>query len=263
MNPYLAIFKCRFSSLFQYRLAAFAGLTTQIFWGFIKMMIFSAFYAETFSSQPLSLSEAITFIWLGQALLQLVPWNFDKEVEVQIRNGNVAYEMIRPLDLYGYWYFKALAMRFVPTFLRSLPLFTMAGLFFGLSSPASSLSLLAFFVSVLFSLLLSAAITTFVMITFFWTISGEGIMRLLPHIAMLLSGLVVPLPLFPSWMHPFINAQPFRGIIDIPSRLYTGVIPPSEAFFYFAFQLGWTLLFFLLGKMLLNRAIKSFVIQGG
>src|SRR5262245_197027 len=99
MKAYLAILKGRLAALFQYRAAALAGLTTQIFWGFVKIMIMSAFFAQSAASQPISLAEAITFIWLGQALLQLLPWNIDKEIEFQVKSGNVAYELIRPLDL--------------------------------------------------------------------------------------------------------------------------------------------------------------------
>ena len=45
MNSYVAIFKCRISALFQYRAAALAGCCDQVFWGLMRVMIFTAFYA--------------------------------------------------------------------------------------------------------------------------------------------------------------------------------------------------------------------------
>ena len=105
--------------------------------------------------------------------------------------------------------------------------------------------------------------TTLVSISLFWTLSGEGIQRLLPHFAVLLSGMVVPLLLFPSWMQPFLNIQPFRGIMDIPCRLYTGVIPVSETLYYLGFQLAWICILVLIGQRLIQKAIRQFVIQGG
>ncbi|WP_068469355.1 ABC transporter permease [Candidatus Protochlamydia phocaeensis] len=263
MKAYLAIFKCRLSALFQYRLAAFAGLSTQIFWGFVKMMILQAFYAHALSPPPISLPQAITFVWLGQALLQLLPWNIDREIEAQVRTGNVAYELVRPIDVYGLWFVRSLALRFIPTLMRSLPLFLVAGLFFGLSMPASASAGIFFSLSLFCSMLLSAAMTTLVVISLFWTISGEGILRLLPHLTMILSGMVVPLPLFPDWMQPFLSIQPFRGIIDIPVRLYTGIIPPAEGLFYLGFQLAWFAFFVVLGRALMHQAMKRIIIQGG
>jgi ABC-2 type transport system permease protein len=123
MRAYLAILKSRTLILFQYRAAALAGIPTQVFWGMIKIMVFTAFYATASRSHPLNLSQTTTFIWIGQAFLQLLPWNIDKELEEQIKNGNIAYELARPLDLYWYWFARALAMRLTPTVWRCIPLF--------------------------------------------------------------------------------------------------------------------------------------------
>lgn len=263
MNAYFSILRVRLAVLFQYRAAALAGLMTQVFWGIVKVMILTAFYAHAIAPQPITLAQAATFIWIGQALLQLLPWNIDKEIEAQVKSGNVAYDLVRPLDLYGYWFSRSLAMRLIPTLLRSLPLFVIAGLFFDLSKPVSWMAGAAFGMSLVFSVLVSTAITTLVIISLFWTISGEGIQRLLPHLVMVFSGMVVPLPLFPDWAQPFLNIQPFRCIVDIPSRLYTGVIPASEAIYYLCFQLMWGMVFICLGRWLINRALKRLVIEGG
>jgi ABC-2 type transport system permease protein len=263
MKAYFAILYARMATLFQYRAAAFAGVATQIFWAVIKTMILTAFYAQTSTSQPITLVQAITFIWLGQALLALLPWNIDKELEAQVKNGNVSYELVRPLNLYSLWFARAFAIRTVPTIMRCIPVFMVAAMFFELSAPISWAASLAFGVSLVLGSLLSAAVTTLILISLFWTISGEGIQRLMPHIALLLSGLVVPLPLFPEWLQPFLSLQPLRGVIDIPSRLYTGVIPAQEAFYYLGFQLIWILILVGVGRWLMDRALRQIVIQGG
>lgn len=263
MKAYLAILYVRMATLFQYRGAAFAGVATQIFWAIIKTMILTAFYAQVSAEQPISLVQAIIFIWIGQALLALLPWNIDKELEAQVKNGNVSYELVRPINLYCLWYARAFAIRTVPTIMRCIPVFIIAILFFELSAPISWAASLAFGVSLIFGAFLSAAITTLIIISLFWTISGEGIQRLMPHVALLLSGLIVPLPLFPEWLQPFLNLQPLRGVIDIPSRLYTGVIPAQEAFYYLGFQLIWILILVGIGKWLMDRALRQLVIQGG
>lgn len=262
MNGYFAILKIRMKTLLQYRSAAFAAICTQLFWALLNVMVFRAFYAGT-SSETFSLPQAITFIWLGQALLQVIPWSIDKEIEAQVKNGNIAYELIRPVHLYGLWLARSFALRSIPTLIRCFPIFLIGGLWLGLSPPVSWGAGFVFAFSVLFALFLSSALTTLVLISLFWTISGEGIQRLMPHFTLLFSGILVPLPLFPSWMQSFLNLQPFRGVMDIPCRLYTGMIPLSEAVYYLAFQLAWTLFFIFLGKQLMNKALKKIAIQGG
>ncbi len=263
MNGYLAILKIRMKALFQYRAAALAAIMNQLFWGILMTMIFRAFFSSTSASHPISLSQSITFIWLSQALLQLLPWTIDKELESQVKNGNVVYELIRPLNLYTLWFVRSLAMRLVPTITRCLPIFLIAGWFFELQPPISWNAGVLFCLSVIFSFFLSSAITTLVIISLFWTISGEGIQRLLPHFSLLLSGMTIPLPLFPQWMQPFLNIQPFRGILDIPCRIYTGIIPEADVWIYIGFQLAWIVGLVLFGQWLMKRATRRFVIQGG
>ncbi len=263
MKPYLAMLVIRIKALLQYRAAALAGIATQTFWAVVKMMIIQAFYTHASGEQPISLHQAVMFIWLGQALLGLIPFSFDKDIEAQVRSGNVAYELVKPIDLYGMWYFKSLGLRLIPTVMRSVPLLIVALCLFDFSPPDSLAAGVAVGISLVLSLCLAAAITTMAMTTLFWTLSGEGVLRLLPHFAMLLSGLIVPLPLFPSWLQPVVSLQPFRGIVDIPIRLYLGVIPVADAGYYLMFQAVWTILLIYLGRVLVRKALKQLVIQGG
>ncbi len=263
MRAYCAIFKARTAALFQYRLAALAGMSTQVFWGIVKVMILQAFYAQSTQPEPISLSQAMVFVWLGQALLGLLPWNIDKELESQIKTGHVAYELVRPIHLYWLWFFRSIALRIVPTAMRSLPIILVAGLFFGFPLPISWSAGAFFCLSLLFSLLLSAAMSTLIFTSLFWTLSGEGVQKLLPHLTILLSGLVVPLPLFPGWMQPFMSLQPFRGLIDIPIRIYIGVIPSDEFLYYAGFQCFWILIFMVIGQWVMRTALKRVIIQGG
>lgn len=262
MKAYFEVIKISYSALFQYRSAVLASLATQIFWGLIKVMVLAAFYA-TSTNQPISLEQAIAFIWLSQSLIQLLPWTVDKTIEEMVKTGNVAYELARPLDLYWYWFSRSMSVRIVPTLLRCLPLFCIAVFCFDLPLPQSLTSGISFCLSVLLAVLLSTAMTTAFVISLFWTISGEGIQRMLPHFSLLFSGLVIPLPLFPDMLQPYIHLQPFRGLIDIPSQLYLGIIPANEAWYPLAFQLTWTVILVLFGRLLLRRAMKRFVIQGG
>ena len=118
MKAYAAVIGVRFRMLLQYRMAAVAGLGTQVFWGLIRMMFFTAFYRSTTARQPMSLADVITYVWLGQAMLGMLPWIIDREMRAMIRSGTVAYELARPLDLYTFWFCRDIARRTAPTLLR-------------------------------------------------------------------------------------------------------------------------------------------------
>jgi len=263
MKPYIAILSSRFRTLLQYRAAAIAGVGTQLFFGLVRMMIFDAFYRSTTADQPLSHSETVTYIWLGQAFILLTLFGVDTDVALMIRNGNVAYEMTRPVDLYKMWFARALSGRAAPMSMRVVPILVVAGIFFGLTPPASFTAAALFHVSIVGGLLLGASMVTILTISMLWTISGEGISRLAPALVFIFSGIAVPLPFFPDWLQPLIAVLPFRGLMDTPFRVYLGHLAGTDALLAIAHQVLWLLALCMSGKWMLSIGIRRLVVQGG
>jgi len=263
LTPYLSAFGARFRMLLQYRAAAFAGFMTQLFWGLIRVMIFGGFYASTTVAQPMTYEEVVTYVWLGQALLGLLPWNVDAESREMVRSGMVAYELLRPVDLYGYWYARTAALRIATTTLRAIPMFVVAGLFLGMSAPASPAAAGAFAAALTGAIALGCAITTLAIILLMWTVAGEGVLYLNITMVSVFSGLVIPLPLFPDWMQPILRFLPFCGLADTPYRAYLGHIAPGQVLGVVAHQLAWTAVLVCLGRALLRRGLRRVVVQGG
>ena len=263
MTSYWAVLSAQFRAMLQYRAAALAGLGTQVFWGLIRVMIFQAFFRSTTAEQPMALDDVLTYVWLGQAFLAMLPWNQDNELRSLIRTGNVGYEMLRPVDLYGFWYCRSLAFRTAPTLLRAVPLIAFAGLLMGMNPPESWGAAGAFVASMIGAVLLSSAITTLFSITMMWTISGDGVFALAPGVVGLLSGMIVPIPLFPDWAQTLLNVLPFRGLVDTPYRFYLGHIPAGDLPLLLAHQMVWIAAIVLFGRWLLSRGQRRLVVQGG
>ncbi|NKB67385.1 MAG: ABC-2 type transporter [Candidatus Latescibacteria bacterium] len=263
MGPYLAVLSARIRMLLQYRAAALAGMSTQLFWGLIRVMIFEAFYRTSTQAQPMTFAEVVNYVWLGQALFALLPWSPDNDIRAMVRNGTVAYELVRPIDLYTFWYSRSLANRIAPTLLRSVPLFCLAFLFFDLQAPASPAAAGAWALATVGALLMGGALSNLVNISMLWTIAGEGTIQMMAVCTYIFSGMVVPLPLFPDWAQPILNFMPFRGLVDTPFRLYMGHIPASQVLAVVGHQLLWTLALVGLGRFLLHRGSRRLVVQGG
>jgi viologen exporter family transport system permease protein len=263
VKPYLAILSSRFRMMLQYRAAAIAGVGTQVFFGIVRMMIYDAFYGSSKAVQPMSHGQVITYIWLGQAMLLLVMLDVDRDVAAMVRTGSVAYELIRPVDLYGLWFSRAFSGRAAPLIMRSIPIFVIASLFFGLGAPVSFTAAGLFLVSAIAGLALASAITTLITISVIWTVSGDGIGRLVPPLVFFCSGIGVPLPLFPDWLQRAIAILPFRGLIDTPFRIYMGHLAGGDALTALAQQGLWIVGLVLAGRMALQRGMSRLVVQGG
>lgn len=263
MTPYIAIFKARFLALLQYRAAAAAGFATQVMWGFIRIMIFAAFYRSTTAAQPMTQAEVVTYIWLSQAFLMVLPFRQDPDVAALVRTGNVAYEFLRPIDLFGLWFARSVALRTAPTLLRSIPLLVLAGLFFGMGLPAGPVELATFLFSFAGAILLGAALTTLMSISLLWTISGDGVAKVLSTLMWVCSGIIIPLPFLPDWTQPVFMLLPFRGLMDTPFRIYLGHLSGGAAALALLHQGIWILLLLALGRFLLSRARRRITVQGG
>ena len=272
LRPYAAVVSARFRVLLQYRAAAIAGLWTQIFFGLVLIMIYEAFYrSSTAAVQPMTFAQLVSYVWLGQALLATLPWNVDGDLKALIRSGAVAYELCRPIDLYGLWFARAAAHRTAPAVLRAVPLaafamFVLPLLGLGawrLAPPASLAAGACFVIALGCAIVLGCAISTLINITLMWTVAGDGIIMLATTAVSLLSGLIIPLPLLPAWSQAVVRWLPFAGLFDLPFRIYNGHIAPAGLTLVLVRQLGWTIAIIVLGRWLLRRGMRRIVVQGG
>jgi len=86
-------------------------------------------------------SHLATYIWLEQAFYALIyPFERDQELLEMIKNGNLAYELIRPQNFFMKFYIKMIAKKTVATLLRSIPVLIFAFILpepLGISMPNS------------------------------------------------------------------------------------------------------------------------------
>lgn len=262
MRPYLAMLKTRLRLHLQYRVAALAGAGTQVFWGLVRMMIFTAFYASASTGQPMNLTQVVSYIWLGQAFILLTLLGPDGELQQMIRSGNVACEFIRPVDLYTMWYIRHLAKVAAPAAMRSIPILLLATVMGWLVWPDVPTALAAG-AAIVGGALLAAAISTLMTLSIFWTLSSQGIRAVLNTATFVFSGMTVPLPLLPKAIQPLLAAMPFRGLADLPFRLFTRQLPLEHWPAVLGQQLAWTAALMLLGRWVMARATRRVVVQGG
>ena len=266
MKTYLSFFRMRFLTLIQYRTAALAGIATQFVFGMMYVLVMRAFYGSSDAAQPMELSQAITYIWLGQAFLGALPWSVDREITDSVLTGKVAYELTRPIDLYNMWFMRTLAFRTAPTLLRAIPQLILT-LFllpeeYAMTAPGAW-NFVAWAAAFAGAVILSTAITNFMQAMIMFTVRSEGLMRFLPTFVTFMSGLIIPLKFFPDWAQNFMRFQPFAGVMDLPSQLFCGSLNPGELAWVLPLQLLWTALFVATGRAFMNRGIRRVAIAGG
>ncbi|MEF3303874.1 ABC transporter permease [Paenibacillus sp. GYB003] len=267
MKAYYSVLRLRLLLGLQYRAAAVAGVMTQFFFGFLFIMIFEAFYAQTSGEPPMSLEQLIVYLWLQQSFLAFIMlWFRDNELFDLITSGNIAYELCRPAGLYEFWYAKLLAQRLSAALLRCVPILVVAMLLprpYRLTLPPAASSFMLFAAALLLGLLVLVAISMLIYISVFYTMSPVGSLLLFGLLGEFLAGMTIPVPLMPSWLQTIVLLLPFHLTADFPFRVYSGHIPPAEAFRGIGLQLLWLAALLFVGKTALRRALRRVVVQGG
>ena len=215
----------------------------------------------------LTMRQAVSMVWLQQVAGSLVPgWNTDIALYTQIRSGDVAYELLRPMDAYAHWYVKSLAGRLGPFLLALVPVLGVGLLVpepWGLGAPASPLHALACLLTLLSGVFTSCAMILLSYAMLLDVRVGDAPSRMAVTVAQILSGLYLPLQLWPEAMQTFLYYQPFAGMLDLPVRLYVGAQPLARAGEIVLLQAFWTAVFVLAGRAWIGRSFRKLVIQGG
>nr|WKF60882.1 hypothetical protein HUO10_005404 [Paraburkholderia busanensis] len=112
-------------------------------------------------------------------------------------------------------------------------------------------------------ILLGAAFTMLINLCITATLTDRGINTLAPAFVILFSGNLMPLGLFPDRLQPVLVAQPFAGMLDIPTRIYIGALTGGAAWGGLALQVFWTLVFVMLGRKGIDSVMTRLEVQGG
>ncbi|HLG49854.1 MAG TPA: hypothetical protein VKY24_26675 [Reyranella sp.] len=269
-RPYLAAFRARFQLMLQYRTAALAGFATQCWWGGIKIMVLAAFYAANEAAAPISLRDAVTYVWLGQALLALLPWLVDPEVSQAVRTGGVGYDRLRPLDAYGYWYARTLGWMLARALPRALLMMLAAGIVLPLAGlgawawqpPAGLVAALLFVISFALMVALATAILMLANIVVAASLNERGVNAVLAPMVIVFSGQLLPLNFFPESVQTMLHLQPFAGLVDIPFRIYFADLAGAVAVQSLALQAAWTVVLIGVGRVAMERVMRRLEMQG-
>lgn len=270
MRKFKFIFASRFKTVMIFKFAAISGVITQIFFSFFKIFIIYSFMSGNIDKSPMEIKSTITYIWLTQIFLSIIPWNVNWEELNSIKSGNIVYEMARPISLYSLMFSKTLAWRVANSLVRVIPIFIFNLLvlpLFGLGvysvSAVSINAILLFIISILIAYFLSTMITVFLYSITLYTIDASNFIGVINSIALLLCGTIIPLSYFPDKLQLFLRFQPFKGIIDTPAMILSGEYSTDVSVFYIAVQAAWVVVFFFINKKMFGAGIKKIVVQGG
>ena len=267
MRAYAALFRIRFVNSLQYRAAAVSGVVTQFAFGFMFILAFAAFYRAAPEAFPMRFSHLVSYIWMQQAFLALfVTWYWDNDILNTVTEGSIAYELVRPVDLYRRWFVQSAANRLSRAALRCAPILAVAAALpepYRLHLPPDPRQLLLFILSMVLTLAVVSAFSMLIYISMFHTVSTAGLRYIVAAFADFFAGQIVPLSFFPGPVRAAAELLPFAAMQNTPLRIYSGDISGNGAYAGLLLQVFWLAALYIAGRAWMSRAVNKVVVQGG
>jgi ABC-2 type transport system permease protein len=266
LRTYGQVARAGFRRQSHYRLAMLAGVVTNIVFGFIRAAIlFAAVESAGGALAGYTRDTMSTYVWLSQALIGAVNIGGSDSTELsdRIRNGDIAVDFTRPVDVQGS-YLAADLGRAAFTFLpRGLPTVVVGALTVGLALPSQIWPYLLGMVSVTLAVTISFLCGYAVSILGFWLVETRGLRSLYMVTSSFLAGLFVPVGLFPYWLSTLAHATPFPSMLQVPIDIISGHVSGTEAVKVVAVQCLWVALTCLVGRALTRAGLHKLEVQGG
>ena len=267
MRVFLRIFKTTFLEELQYKGAFISGILCQLAFGFMYVFLYQAFY-ENGIPQNFDLKQMATYVWLGQAFFALFSFTDinRKDITNSIKSGDVSYQLIKPISLYDYWFYRVLSTGISKMIVRAIPIFLICSLLpsgLGLGGPSSPLAFLFFIIAIILGAILVTAIKMFGYLLILYTLNDRGVTPFVTTICSFLSGAYIPIPLMPKVMQSILNFLPFRYVNDLAYRIYIGNLDFKTFIVQILVQIGWIFAIVFLGKLAYKQKSKALVVQGG
>jgi ABC-2 type transport system permease protein len=243
--------------------AALAGIFTNSVFGVLRVFILLALYQQRDTVGGYDARAAVTYVWVGQALLMTVwMWGW-LDIATRIRTGDIATDLVRPVHPLRAGLAFDLGRALYHVVFRGIPPFVIGALLFPVRIPTDPLVWLAFAISLALAIAVSFFFRVLYNIVGFWTTDVRGVMMLAGIVANLFSGFLIPVSFFPSWLAAIARATPFPSIVQTPIDVFLGTLSGPALAGALLTQAAWAIALGLAAVWIFERGARRLVVQGG
>lgn len=264
LRPYLRLLVAGIREGSTYRLAALGGLVANVTFGFLKVaMLFATVRAAGGELNGYDVATMSTYVWLSQGMLGSINLHGRSELATRIKDGSVAIDFIRPLDVQAASVVQEVGRSVWALVPRGIPSVLIGALVVGMAMPTQPWPYVLGGLSLLVGITLGAATVYLVATTGFWLVETRGIQVLYMVVSGFLAGLFVPIALFPTWLAAIAQATPFPSMMMYPIDILSGRVTGLASLGLFAAQLGWLAAVWVAGHLATRAGRRKLEVQGG
>ncbi len=188
----------------------------------------------------------------------------DWQIAADIREGNISWFLLKPIDYLWYRLCLFFAGRIAFTSMACVPLALFVFCFRkNFELPPDPATFAAFLISMVFAALLQFFISYAMAMLAFWLLEVSTLIFILFAFEYIASGHLFPLSMLPGPVHHLLLFTPFPYQLYFPVGIYMGKISGTELEKGFLVQIFWVLAAYALARFAWARGIKKYAAFGG
>ncbi len=263
ITAYFYVYKIRIQKSLAYHYDVYGNILMQCIIMFAAAFFWRALYAGEAVVQGVAAEQMYIYTVVSTAMSVFFMNDVEQRVMRSVEKGTIAVEMLKPINLYGIFFFEDLG-KFTALFFQNLiPIVLIGSIFITVPKPASVAAFLLFIVSLVMAYLIHWLLAACFSMWAFTAINMNPLLQVKKHLIRLLSGSIIPLWFFPDWLASILNCLPFVYIYQLPLDIYIGKEGMGNILPRLGIQAIWVVALFVLFMVLQKNALKKVMVQGG
>ncbi len=263
ITAYFYVYKIRIQKSLAYHYDVYGNILMQCIIMFAAAFFWRALYAGETVVQGVAAEQMYIYTVVSTAMSVFFMNDVEQRVMRSVEKGTIAVEMLKPINLYGIFFFEDFGKLTALCFQNLLPIVLIGSIFIAVPKPASGSAFLLFLISLIMAYLIHWLLAACFSMWAFVTINMNPLLQVKKHLIRLLSGSIIPLWFFPDWLASILNCLPFVYIYQLPLDIYIGKEEMSNILPRLGIQLVWVVALFVLFMVLQKNALKKVMVQGG
>jgi ABC-2 type transport system permease protein len=262
LRAYTSMARMALRSLVAYRVSMVFNLLASAFAALAMLYLWHAVLTNERSAAGFNWPHMKAYLLITFIASSLVSGYTDSRMAARIRQGDVAMDLVRPVDYQRSRFAEACGSGVYEAGMAIAVAACAAVAFGGVPAPPAQAWGL-FLLSALLVFPLRFAVVYASGLLTFWTSNYVGVQTARVALVTFLSGAFVPLAFLPGWLRSAVNVLPFVGMASTPALIYVGHLAGKAAVSAVAVQAGWSAGLWMLARALWWRASRQLTVHGG
>lgn len=258
MGAYLSLIKISFKNAFAYKVTFFTSLIGII----ITILAQMAVWRFVYSKDADMLVYMTNYVIISNILGILYSDRIIMPLGEKIRNGNYVMDLLKPIETVSFIWGMSSGQMLAGLFNQVLPT-AVIFLPFLITIQYNIQNLLWFLVVCILNFILISLIFIIVGFLAFIVIEVWPFHYFTTETIRLLSGSIIPIALFPSWMSKLVSFTPFPFIYSFPLRIILEDLTLKEITYNLFILVIWIIVLSMVLRVIQNIAVRKSIVQGG